>query len=126
METLKVLLQKDQRYQVFTGSSTLMNILILIQIDKGHRSKVLNNYCDGKNFSSHPLFSVHTSALQIFFYYDDLEVCHPSGSKAKIHSGNSPCAFQDKYPSTYSIIDASELFKSNLLLFEEQHSPIMQ
>ena len=55
------------------------------QIDKGHKSQALMDYCDGTNFSSHPLFSIHSSALQIVFYYDDLEVCNPLGSKAKIH-----------------------------------------
>ena len=34
---------------------------------------------------SHPLFSSHRQALQIHFYYDDVEVCNPLGSKAKIH-----------------------------------------
>lgn len=53
----------------------------------GHTSEggVLADYCDGDAFKSHPLFSVHKNALQINFYYDDVEVCNPLGSKAKIH-----------------------------------------
>lgn len=45
----------------------------------------MNDFCDGKTFKSHPLFSVHSNALQIFFYFDELEICNPLGSKAKIH-----------------------------------------
>ena len=48
-------------------------------------SDTLEDYCDGQVFKSHPLFSIHKNALQIYFYYDDLEVCNPLGSKAKIH-----------------------------------------
>jgi hypothetical protein len=61
---------------------------IPIQIKRGHQcdhdSGLLSDFCDGEVFRSHPLFSVHSTALQIF-YYDDLEVCNPLGSKAKIH-----------------------------------------
>lgn len=28
---------------------------------------------------------MHTDALQIFLYYDELEICNPLGSKVKIH-----------------------------------------
>ena len=45
----------------------------------------LKDYRDGCSFQNHPLFSVQQSALQIFLYYDDLEVCNPLGSKAKVH-----------------------------------------
>ena len=38
----------------------------------------------GKYLSLIP-FSSHREALQIHFYYDDVEVCNPLGSKAKIH-----------------------------------------
>lgn len=36
-------------------------------------------------FQTHPLFSKDPSGLQIMLYYDDVEVCNPLGSKAKIH-----------------------------------------
>ncbi len=57
------------------------------QIKKGHRSTsgYLEDFCDGKVFKSHPLFSVYTNGLQIFFYYDDVEICNPLGSKRSIH-----------------------------------------
>lgn len=61
-------------------------ITISLQISHGHQhGELLSDYCDGKIFKKHPLFSVHSEALQIFFYFDDLEVCNPLGSKAKIH-----------------------------------------
>ena len=46
---------------------------------------MLSDFCDGAVFKSSPLFSIHFNGLQIFFYYDDLEVCNPLGSKMKIH-----------------------------------------
>ena len=45
----------------------------------------MNDFCDGEVFTYHPLFSVHEDALQIFLYFDELEICNPLGSKAKIH-----------------------------------------
>ena len=53
---------------------------------KGHQLDCnLGDFCDGKVYHSHPLFTLHSTALQLFFYYDDLEVCNPLGSKRKIH-----------------------------------------
>jgi len=34
----------------------------------------MEDYCDGEAFASHPVFSVHNDALQIFLYFDELEV----------------------------------------------------
>ncbi len=45
----------------------------------------LGDYCDGEQFRSHPLFQKDACALQVTLYYDDVEVCNPLGSKAKIH-----------------------------------------
>ncbi len=42
-------------------------------------------YTDGSHCRRHPLFSTASPSLQIFLYYDDLEVCNPLGSKAKVH-----------------------------------------
>ena len=58
----------------------------------GHSSKgnLMEDYCDGKVFKSHPLFSCHRESLQIHFYYDDVEFCNPLGSKAKIHKLGKP------------------------------------
>ena len=67
--------------------NTIHTISLMLQIENGHKSETgyRGDFCDGKVFSSHPLFSVHIDALQLFCYYDDLEVCNPLGSKAKIH-----------------------------------------
>ena len=48
-------------------------------------SEVLGDYCDGSLFQTHPLFSVEPHALQIMLYFDELEVCNPLGSSAKVH-----------------------------------------
>jgi len=59
---------------------------LCIFLCRSHRQHhPLSDFCDGQVYQSHPLFSVHSTALQIFFYFDDLEVCNPLGSKAKIH-----------------------------------------
>ena len=46
---------------------------------------LIGDYCDGSDFSQHPLFIAHPDALQIMLYYDDVELCNPKGTKAKIH-----------------------------------------
>ena len=58
-----------------------------MQINSVHYSgsDTLEDFCDGKVYHSHPLFSLQSNALQVFFYYDDLEVCNPLGSRRKIH-----------------------------------------
>jgi len=57
-----------------------------------HRSSsdIMEDYCDGEAFKLHPLFSFQASAIQIFFYFDELEVCNPIGTKAKIHKLGMP------------------------------------
>lgn len=61
--------------------------VIIIKVEQGHKSHscIREDYCDGEAFSSHALFSAHINALQILFYFDELEVANPIGSKAKIH-----------------------------------------
>lgn len=58
-----------------------------IQVNKGHTSTdgVLRDYCDGTEYNNHPLLSLDPHFLQLFLYYDDLEVCNPIGSKRIIH-----------------------------------------
>ena len=57
------------------------------EVDNPHCSGdgVLRDVMDGEFFMSHPIFSCHKDALQLFGYYDDLEIANPLGSKAKIH-----------------------------------------
>ena len=45
----------------------------------------MKDYCDGAAYREHPFFSAKPNALQIILYYDDVEVCNPIGSKAKVH-----------------------------------------
>ena len=58
-----------------------------MSIEHGHKTatSILYDYCDGKGFTTHSLFSVQGNALQIFLYFDELEICNPLGSKVKIH-----------------------------------------
>ena len=57
------------------------------QVKTGHSDAdgFLQDYCDGSNFKSHPLFSLHKHALELILYYDDCEVVNPLGSKRGKH-----------------------------------------
>lgn len=46
---------------------------------------MLRDYCDGKVYKKHALFSTKKNSLQINFYFDEVELCNALGSKAKIH-----------------------------------------
>lgn len=50
-----------------------------------HCNGCLGDYCDGRHFHNHPLYSTNQSALQIVLYYDELEICNPLGSRRKKH-----------------------------------------
>ena len=54
---------------------------------EGHsqNGEILGDYCDGIFFKQHPLFSLEPHALQIILYFDDLELCNPLETSAKIH-----------------------------------------
>lgn len=63
---------------------------------------------DGEFFKNHPIFSLHSDALQLFGYYDDLEIANPLGSKAKIHKIGmynvwAPTMYLDNISTTYYI-----------------------
>lgn len=62
-------------------------IIHIIQVLRGHRrcDGNIGDFCDSSSFSEHPLFGTDSTALQIFLYYDDVEVCNPLGSRAKKH-----------------------------------------
>ena len=45
----------------------------------------MSDFCDGELYHMHPLFSSDEQALQLLFYNDDIEICNPLGSRAKIH-----------------------------------------
>ena len=45
----------------------------------------IEDFCDAEAYEEHPLFSKCDTALEIMFYYDDVDVCNPIGSRTKIH-----------------------------------------
>ena len=54
------------------------SFILFKQVKNGHTTdcNILEEFCDGKAFTSHPLFSLHHDVLQLFFYLDELEVCN--------------------------------------------------
>ena len=62
-------------------------VLHILQVSRGHKSTdgFLRDYCDGRVHATHPLFSARKGSLEIFLYYDDVEVCNPLGSRWTKH-----------------------------------------
>ena len=60
---------------------------ITFQIHHSHKRSdhLLSDFCDGELCREHPLFSSDEQALQVLLYNDDIEICNPLGSRAKIH-----------------------------------------
>lgn len=56
------------------------------QVLTGHDSKdaVYRDFCDGSYIKNNPSFQ-HDNVLLISFYYDELEVANPLGSKRGKH-----------------------------------------
>ena len=46
---------------------------------------ILSDFCDADVFKSHPLFSTEYQALQLLFFFDELEICNLLGSRANTH-----------------------------------------
>ena len=73
-----------------------------------HSDGLLEDFCDGELFRSHPLFSQDPHALQIIAYFDEVELCNPLGTHVKKHKlgvilftlGN----IHPKYRSTLRVI----------------------
>lgn len=74
-------------YLIACTCTCMWNLIQSWQVLRGHQRQdsLLGDYCDGAYYKSHPLFSKDSSALQVFIYYDDVEVCNPLGSRAKKH-----------------------------------------
>lgn len=68
-----------------------------MQVKNGHNSNdkdILKDFCDGSYFREHQLFGIHpANTLQIFLYFDEVEICNPLGSKAKIHKLSKPLIY---------------------------------
>lgn len=45
----------------------------------------MSDFCDGELYCKNQLFSVDKQALQLFLYNDEIEICNPLGSRAKVH-----------------------------------------
>lgn len=52
---------------------------------QGNTCNMLNDFCDGSMFKTHPMFESNPNALQVIAYYDELEVVNPIGSYVKKH-----------------------------------------
>jgi hypothetical protein len=46
---------------------------------------LLGDVCDASFFKDHPLFGGDPLALQLFIYFDEVEVCNPLGHARGIH-----------------------------------------
>ncbi len=57
------------------------------QVLTGHVSEdaVLRDICDGSYVKNHHTFHQHSNTLFFSFYYDELEVANPLGSKRGKH-----------------------------------------
>ena len=86
-------LYSDTSQSSFMQPEGQLLAICLIQVERGHfvtRQGVLRDFCDGEAYQQHPLFTLHFDALQVLFYYDEVEVCNPLGSKKKKHKmGNN-------------------------------------
>jgi O-succinylbenzoate synthase len=46
---------------------------------------LIEDFCDSEMYKKHPLFAQDPKALQIFLYYDEVELVNPLGSKVTKH-----------------------------------------
>ena len=59
----------------------------MLQIKHGHQrdDNIVEDFCDSKMAKSHSLFSKDSKALQLLFYYDEIELCNPIGNSKTKH-----------------------------------------
>ena len=60
-------------------------MLLILVVSVNSSSGLLADFQDGRVLFSHTLFSLHPNILQLFLYYDDVELCNPLGSKRHKH-----------------------------------------
>lgn len=48
-------------------------------------NSIMEDFCDSPKAKTHPLFSIHHTALQILLYFDECELCNLLGSFHKKH-----------------------------------------
>lgn len=53
----------------------------------GHKrdDNIVADFCDSKWAESHTLWGSDVHALQLFIYFDEVELCNPLGASRKIH-----------------------------------------
>ena len=70
-----------------TLKQLLHNPEVREEVENPHHADgtLLNDFCDGSVFKTHPMFSINPKALQIIGYYDELEVVNPIGSYVRKH-----------------------------------------
>lgn len=56
-----------------------------VQTSRDSRDGVYRDYCDGDFIRNHPLFKHNEEMLQLVFYFDEVEVANPLGSKRGKH-----------------------------------------
>lgn len=62
------------------------------EVKAGHTSEdgVYRDFCDGSYVRNHPMFKENQEVLLLSFYFDELEVANPLGSKRGKHKlGNN-------------------------------------
>ena len=61
--------------------------VIFSQVSESHVrcDNLLGDVCDSSFFKDHPLFGVDPLALQLFTYFDEVEVCNPLGHARGVH-----------------------------------------
>ena len=87
------LVEKQDTYQYIPLLSSLQSLLsdrsVMDQIEqcqhRFHKDGIMEDVCDAKCFSEHPLFSSDPLALQLIMFYDELELCNPLGTHVKKH-----------------------------------------
>ena len=72
LQTLKTILSNEgMLHELLESRSTTTNLL--------------QDFCHGNIYKSHPLFSTDNQALQIIAYFDELEIANPIGSYVAKH-----------------------------------------
>ena len=75
---------------------------------------MMEDFCDGNLYKTHPIFSTDPLALQIIAYYDELELCNPLGTHVKQHKlglvffslGNIHPKYRSSFKAIYLAIAA--------------------
>ena len=81
-----------------------IDLMHTLQLETGHQSQsgYYEDFCDGEVFKSHPLYSLHCDGLQLFLYFDEVEICNPLGSKRKKHKLGKLIAYMSSKCLTFT------------------------